>query len=113
MIKIDYIEFSIRDMAEAKQFYGGLFGWQFTDYGETYAGFHYGDGKEWGGFEVTDEPVVSGSPLVVLYADDLESIYAAVVAAGATITQQIFSFPGGRRFHFQDASGNDLAIWSK
>jgi predicted enzyme related to lactoylglutathione lyase len=35
-----------------------------------------------------------------------------VAASGGTIVKEIFSFPGGRRFHFTDPSGNELAIWS-
>ena len=49
---------------------------------------------------------------MILYATDLEAMDARVRAAGGTITRPIFSFPSGRRFHFRDPSGNELAVWS-
>ena len=106
--RIDYIEFTVRDMARAKAFYGEVFGWEFTDYGPDYAGIKDGEGEA-GGF-ATGEPV-PGGVLVVLYSDALEQTAAAVEAAGGVVTEPIFAFPGGRRFHFQDPSGNTLAVW--
>jgi predicted enzyme related to lactoylglutathione lyase len=58
------------------------------------------------------EEVTGGGPLVIIYAVDLEAVEASVRANGGTIVQQIFSFPGGRRFHFHDPSANELAVWS-
>lgn len=107
---INYIEFSILDLAEAKRFYSAAFGWTFNDYGSTYAGIQGGEG-EVGGMEQTDE-VRHGGPLVILYSTDLESSLEAVRSAGGTIAREPFSFPGGRRFHFLDLSGNELAVWS-
>ncbi len=107
--KIDYIEFPARDTASVKAFYGEAFGWRFTDYGPTYAAFE-GEGTD-GGFQAGDDP--PAGPLVVLYADDLEAMEAKVRAAGADIIRPIFSFPGGRRFHFRDPAGNELAVWSQ
>ena len=52
-------------------------------------------------------------PLPILYANDLEAMQAKVEAAGGAITHAIFAFPGGRRFHFRDPSGNELAVWSE
>jgi predicted enzyme related to lactoylglutathione lyase len=108
---IDYIEFTVRDMAEAQRFYGEAFGWAFTDYGPDYAGIQRGDGGEVGGLR-QDAEVATGGPLVILYSDDLEASVDAVRAAGGRVVKEIFSFPGGRRFHFQDPSGNELAVWS-
>ena len=107
---IDYIEFSVLDMAVAKEFYSQVFGWRFTDYGPEYAGIQ-GDGREVGGFAKANS-LKSGGPLVVLFSHRLEETRDSVVAAGGTISTEIFSFPGGRRFHFIDPSGNELAVWT-
>jgi pimeloyl-ACP methyl ester carboxylesterase/predicted enzyme related to lactoylglutathione lyase len=109
--EIDYIEFSVRDIEAAKRFYGTAFGWKFMDYGPDYAGIQ-GGGREQGGLRRA-ETVPKGGPLVILYSDNLEASLASVKAAGGKIVQEIFSFPGGRRFHFADPSGNELAIWSE
>jgi hypothetical protein len=109
--RIDYIEFMVHDLAVAKQFYADAFGWTFTDYGSGYAGIQ-GTDHEVGGLSQSDA-VRPGSPLVILYSTDLEQSLAAVRAAGGTIVREIFAFPGGRRFHFSDPSGNELAIWSE
>ena len=108
---IDYIEFTVRDLAEAKRFYTEAFGWQFTDYGPSYAGIQ-GDGREQGGME-QGEPRGAGGPLVILYSDDLDASLAAVESAGGVISTAPFDFPGGRRFHFRDPSGNELAVWTQ
>ena len=108
--RIDYIEFNVTDLARTKAFYGGLFGWQFTDYGPGYTAFT--DGRLEGGF-TTDAPVRTGGPLVILYADQLEEMQRRVEAAGGRLVKPIFSFPGGRRFHFADPDGYELAVWSK
>lgn len=107
---MDYIEFRVRDLAAAKQFYTAAFGWQFTDYGPEYSGIQ-GAGGEVGGMHQTDD-VRPGGPLVVLYSDDLEASRQAVIDAGGTIAKDIFSFPGGRRFEFTDPSGNELGVWA-
>jgi uncharacterized protein len=107
--RIDYIEFSVTSVPEAKRFYGQAFGWSFEDYGPDYASF--ADGRLSGGFQTADQ-VVPGGPLVVIYAADLESQEGRVKQAGGTIVRSIFSFPGGRRFHPTDPSGNELAVWS-
>lgn len=107
---IDYIEFTVRDLAVAKRFYGAAFDWTFTDYGPDYAGIQGGD-REPGGLRRSDD-VRPGGPLVVLYSNDLEVSLAAVRAAGGKIVKEPFLFPGGRRFQFEDPSGNELAVWS-
>lgn len=110
--EIDYIEFSVTDMAAAQRFYGTAFGWTFADYGDDYAGIQRSRGGEAGGLRVMPA-VVTGGPLVILYSDDLEATLTKVRDAGGRITQEIFTFPGGRRFEFTDPSGNQLAVWSE
>ena len=107
-LRIDNIEFNVTDIARSKTFYGSVFGWTFTDYGPTYTEFS--DGHLKGGF-TTGEAVRPGGPLVILYGDDLDAIQDRLLAAGATITRPAFSFPGGRRFHFSDLDGYELAVW--
>lgn len=110
--KIDYIEMPARDLGKAKAFYSAIFGWKFEDYGPDYCA--YSDGRINGGFYHADLAVdaSSGSVLVVFYARDLETLKDRVVEHGATISTDIFPFPGGRRFHFKDPNGNELAVWS-
>ena len=112
---INYIELPASDMVAAKKFYSAAFGWQFTDYGPDYASFAAKEAGVDGGLR-GDGEVRPASPdtgaLVVLYATDLEAMLARVQKAGASIVKPIFSFPGGRRFHFRDPSGNELAVWS-
>lgn len=110
---IDYVELTVRDLAEAKRFYAAAFGWAFTDYGPTYAGIQ-GEDREQGGLEESETLRVSGGgPLVILYSDDLEASLAAVEAAGETVSRAPFDFPGGRRFHLLDPSGNELGVWTQ
>ncbi|MBP9668761.1 MAG: VOC family protein [Candidatus Pacebacteria bacterium] len=106
--QIQYIEFLAKDLAVVKKFYSDSFGWQWTDFGTRYSAFA-GECVE-GGFEIGDP--VPGTTLPILYSDNLEASLQSVQRAGGTITQGIFSFPGGKRFHFSDPSGNILAVWS-
>lgn len=107
--QIQYVEFASPDLPRIKQFYTDAFGWRFTDYGPEYTAFtgEYVDG----GFFVGE--VKKGSVLVILYAEDLEKTQQKVEAAGGDIVKPIFSFPGGRRFQFEDPDGNELAVWSE
>jgi len=107
--KVDYVELPGGDLARVKAFYGAAFGWAFTDYGPTYAAF--AEGLD-GGFQA-DPAEAPAAPLVILYAPDLEAMAAKVTAAGGQIVRPIFSFPGGRRFHFRDPAGNELAVWGE
>jgi predicted enzyme related to lactoylglutathione lyase len=107
--RIDYVEFGATDIAAIKRFYSAVFGWSFTDYGPDYTSFV--DGRIAGGF--SREAAPGSSPLIVIYARDLQATYASVKDSGGTILKEIFSFPGGRRFHFTDPSGNELAVWSE
>ena len=104
--KIDYVELSGSDLPATKAFYAEAFGWTFTDYGPEYAAFNEGVD---GGFGVA----ASATPLVILWAADLEAYQARVTAAGGEIVDPIFAFPGGRRFHFRDPGGNILGVWSE
>jgi predicted enzyme related to lactoylglutathione lyase len=108
---IDYVEFTVRDLAAAKRFYTTAFGWQFNDYGPEYAGIK-GAAGEVGGLHQSSE-ARTGGPLVILYSQDLEQSVAAVRSAGGTIVREPFAFPGGRRFQFTDPSGNELGVWSE
>ena len=107
--KIDYIEMPATDITRTQEFYTAVFGWKFEDYGPEYTSFS--DGRLSGGFS-TEYKTPSRSMLVVIYASDLAAIQAKIVAAGGAVTREIFSFPGGKRFHFADPNGNELAVWS-
>lgn len=108
---INYIEFPLVDNAKTMEFYSAAFGWAFQVWGDDYLSFS-GAGVE-GGFN-REAGVTPGKPgvLVVLYADNLEATLAEVRAHGATVVKEPFAFPGGRRFHFTDPNGNELAVWS-
>lgn len=110
--KINYVELPAQDIEAVKQFYAQAFGWTFQDYGPDYcsvtnagldAGFYRAD---------QHSDTATGAALIVLYSQTLEASQAKVLAAGGKVVKEIFSFPGGRRFHFTDPNGNELAIWS-
>lgn len=105
--RIVYVEFPAQEPAAVKRFYGEVFGWRFTDWGPSYMDFQ---GAGLGGGFQADPAEAPAKPLVVIQADDLEAAEAKVREAGGVITRPIFSFPGGRRFHFRDPSGNELAV---
>jgi len=107
--RVDYIEFLTTNIEETKKFYSEVFGWEFTDYGSDYTSFT--DGRLGGGFALASE-VAAGGPLVVLYATNLGEIEASIRESGGRIVRDPFEFPGGRRLHFTDPSGNELAVWS-
>jgi predicted enzyme related to lactoylglutathione lyase len=106
---INYIEFTVADISRSKAFYGTVFGWSFTDYGPEYCAFS--DGHMNGGFALG--VATAGGPLVVLYSTDLTAVEARIKAASGKIVKAAFSFPGGRRFHFTDPDGYELAVWSE
>ncbi|MCP4569903.1 MAG: VOC family protein [FCB group bacterium] len=107
--RVDYIEFPTLDIDATKLFYSSVFGWEFTDYGPEYTSFT--DGRLGGGFAMVKE-IKSGGPLVVLYATNLEEIEGSIKSNGGKVVRDPFEFPGGRRLHFHDPSGNELAVWS-
>ena len=108
---INYIEFYCSNLEAIKAFYSNAFGWTFTDYGNDYSAFE--DGVLTGGFHQSGQEKKGGNPLVILYSAQLETVRDRVIASGGVITVDIFSFPGGRRFHFADPDGNVLAVWSE
>ena len=105
--KIDYVELPGRNLSEVKRFYSAAFGWRFVDYGPAYIAVEEA-GLD-GGFNAHEG--ASDKPLVILYAEDVEAMQAEVEAAGGRILRPVYSFPGGRRFHFADPAGNELAGW--
>jgi predicted enzyme related to lactoylglutathione lyase len=107
--RIDYVEFPATDIDATKQFYTDVFGWEFRDFGSEYTSFS--DGRMRGGFQNSPKVGVGGA-LIVLYSDDLAKTEARVASSGGQIVKKTFEFPGGRRFHFSDPSGNVLAVWS-
>jgi len=115
--KITYIEFTTADIERTKRFYAAVFGWSFQDWGPDYISIENA-GID-GGFrranseEIQTDSMGSTGPLIVLYSANLEATEAAILAAGGSITVPTFPFPGGRRFHFSDAIGNLLAVWSE
>ena len=107
--RVDYLELPATDVAAARRFYEQAFGWLFTDYGPDYTSFV--DGRLAGGF-TTGRPMTRGGALVVLFALDLADAERRVRDAGGAVVTPAYDFPGGRRFHFTDPSGNELAAWS-
>ena len=106
MAKLNYVELPVQDVASTKRFFSAAFGWDFTDFGPTHAATLSGETDLGLQGHRADWTV---APLPVIQVDDLEGSEAAVREAGGTITQAIFAFPGGRRFHFRDPNGNELA----
>ena len=107
---IDYIEFPASKIQDTKAFYSNVFGWKFTDYGPDYVSFENAGVN--GGF-TTDLPCPGAGTLIVLYSADLAATETGIVKAGGVIVKPVFEFPGGRRFHFTDPNGNELAVWSE
>jgi len=110
--KINYLEFPASDLDATKAFFSAVFGWSFTDFGPDYSAFS--DASVDGGFYRAElsAKTENGSALVVFYSDNLEVTQTKIEAAGGILIKAIFSFPGGRRFHFCEPSGNEFAVWS-
>jgi len=110
--KINYVEFPAKDIEATKTFFSTVFGWSFVDYGAEYVAFS--DQGLDGGFYQSDLSVSTdtGSALIVFYSNALEETLSKIEKAGGKILKPIFSFPGGRRFHFGDPNGNEYAVWS-
>jgi uncharacterized protein len=107
--RIDYIELPTATAHElTRAFYSKAFGWGFTDFGSDYSATTTGDVDV--GLNGQFEDALS-APLAVIRVDDLEAAFDAVGKAGGTIAKAIYEFPGGRRFHFIDPSGSELAVW--
>jgi predicted enzyme related to lactoylglutathione lyase len=106
MARLNYLELPVADTAVSKAFYAAAFGWGFSDFGPTYAATTTGDTDV--GLDASPEKVAK--PLPVVEVDDLDAALTAVVAAGGRMTVATFAFPGGRRFHFADPDGHELAV---
>ena len=106
MARLNYVELPVRNVAAAKNFYEAAFGWSLTDYGPEYAGGQAGDAEL--GLRAEEE---IRPPLPGIAVDDLEAALEQVTQLGAEITVPIFAFPGGRRFHFRDPGGNEVACF--
>jgi len=109
--RIDYIEIPVTDPGRARDFFAELMGWEFQEWGPDYISFS--DGRLNGGFRRSATPPGPDGVLLVFFSKDLERDRARVVELGASISQDIFGFPGGRRFHFKDPLGNEYAIWAE
>ena len=109
--RIDYVEIPVTDPWKARDFFAALMGWEFQEWGDDYISFN--DGRLDGGFRRADKPAPAEGVLAVFFSTDLERDRERVVELGATISQAIFPFPGGRRFHFTDPVGNEYAMWSE
>lgn len=110
--KINYVELPAKDLKETKSFFNSVFGWTFDDYGTDYIAFS-NQGLD-GGFYKSDvsSSTKNGAALIVFYSNDLASTQEKIVKANGTIIENIFSFPGGHRFHFSDPNSNEFAVWS-
>ena len=108
--RIDYVEIPVTDLNMAREFFVGLFGWTFQEWGPDY--YSFSDGRLECGMRRADEPAPASGVLLVFYSEDLERDVGRVKELGATISQEIFSFPGGQRFHFVDPVGNEYAMWT-
>lgn len=112
---IDYLELTVTDLDRARRFYSEAFGWRFNDYGPGYAGIQNPggpDAPEVGGLALGEE-TRAGGPFVLLYSADLDRSVKDVEGAGGRVVRGPYAFPGGRRFHFTDPSGNELGVWAE
>jgi len=110
--KINYVEFPAKDMEATKVFFSTVFGWSFIDFGPEYMAFTNA-GLDGGFFKSELSMTTSnGSTLIVFYSKELEKTQSKIENARGKIVKPIFSFPGGRRFHFSDPNGNEYAVWS-
>jgi len=108
----DFIEFpaeNVENLNRSKDFYKNIFGWSYKDWGDDYSDTQSSGLSSGINADPSHRP---RHPLAVIYAIDLEDIREKVIESHGVITREIFSFPGGRRFHFMDSSGNELAAWS-
>lgn len=108
--QINYVEVPVTDLKKAREFFSAMFGWEFQEWGEEYMSFN--DGHIDGGFRLSKEVAPADGVLLIFFSTDLERDVERVQALGASISEPIFPFPGGRRFHFVDPTGTEYAIWS-
>lgn len=110
MARLNYIELPVGNAAASRDFYSAAFGWAFTDYGPDYAAYEGGDTDLGLNGTAGDR---TATILPVIEVQDIEAARADVIAAGGTISRDIFAFPGGRRFHFSDPDGLELGVYIK
>ena len=110
--KINYLEFPVKDLEATKKFFSDVFQWSFEDFGPEYCAFSNA-GMD-GGFYQSDlnSLTTNGAALIVFYSEALEETEVKIKKSGGQIIKEIFTFPGGRRFHFSDPNGNEFAVWS-
>lgn len=108
--RIDYIEIPVTDPAQARDFFAALFGWEFQDWGPDYLSFS--DGRLEGGLRRTDSAAHATGVLLVFYSENLVRDKDRITKLGGNISQDIYSFPGGSRFHFTDPVGTEYAMWT-
>ncbi|NVJ50755.1 MAG: VOC family protein [Gammaproteobacteria bacterium] len=109
---INYLEWPSSDLALTKQFFNQVFDWTFTDYGPDYVAVNNANIDGGFFFSPRQATTANGSVLVVFYSNNLTATEQKIIAAGGEIVREIFEFPGGRRFHFLDLTGNEFAVWS-
>lgn len=109
--KLNYLEYAAVDLGATKAFFEKVFTWTFIDYGDDYTAFS--DQGLDGGFYRADHQSRSdsGGALAIFWSDDLEATLKKIKSAGGVIIKPTFDFPGGRRFHFTEPSGNEFAVW--
>lgn len=107
MARINFIELPANHLGAARTFYSAVFGWQLTDFGPSYSCTMTGTVDLGLQGDMSEAP---GAPLPVVLVDDIEAAQAAIEAGGGSICKPVFSFPGGRRFHFRDPNGLELAV---
>ena len=109
--KINYVELPSKNLQATKTFFSTVFGWSFTDYGPEYTAFS-NEGLD-GGFYLSNLSSMSGGALLVFYSANITDTQHKISQAGGVIVKPVFAFPGGRRFHFTEPSGNEFAVWSE
>ncbi|GAB1262719.1 VOC family protein [Aurantivibrio plasticivorans] len=110
--KINYLELPARDILATKTFFSEVFSWRFEDYGPQYSAF-FDAGLDGGFYQSEDSSTTAnGAALIVFYSENLDATQKKIEKAGGLICKHVFSFPGGRRFHFKEPSGNEFAVWS-
>lgn len=111
--KLNYVEFAAKDLEQTKKFFIHVFDWKFEDYGPEYIAFS-NQGLDGGFFKAElSSTTENGGALLVFFSHEIEATLSKVEEAGGQITKPIFSFPGGRRFHFVEPSGNEFAVWAE
>ena len=105
--QIDYVEFPSTNRAVTSAFFQAAFGWGITSYGPDYDGINNA-GID-GGIDQAAQKVAA--TMAVIRTGDLDDAERRVKAAGGTITRPQFDFPGGRRFHFREPGGNEMAVY--